>query len=247
MQIKKSVLSFINIIFLVSLFSISTQASLFDKIDFNRFQQIYSSYLPITFKNNAEKLKSAELRRNQFFAELKDIPDYNGENLNQIIDQVQIVVNTYIDQKDDIELWRTHDHWSSATESIASMSGDCEDITLLKLKLLELAKVPKDILYFQIVNYQDAYNKTILHAIIGVRDFNSSHFILDNLSNYVSTKEDRTDLTPVMAINYSSYFVYNGWGLPNQKKRVHPGYIALLKKAISIDQSSQIFKNGFKN
>ena len=54
----------------------------------------------------------------------------------QKIDYVQSVVTTNIRWQSDTMLWKKHDYWASAAETLSAGAGDAEDRAILKLQAL---------------------------------------------------------------------------------------------------------------
>ena len=54
----------------------------------------------------------------------------------QKIDYVQSVVTTNIRWQSDTTLWKKHDYWASAAETLSAGAGDAEDRAILKLQAL---------------------------------------------------------------------------------------------------------------
>lgn len=91
------------------------------------------------------------------------------------------------------------DYWATPKEFLIQGHGDCEDYAIAKyFTLLELG-IPKEKLYFAVV---DMKGQTDSHMVLlYVENKNKSPLVLDNLSSKVITFDKRVKLIPKFAFN----------------------------------------------
>lgn len=122
-------------------------------------------------------------------ATIDDTPDNR-----MLLDQINTLVNSTIDQVSDIDHWGVSDRWDFAEDG----RGDCEDMQLLKRRLLVDAGLPKRALRLLVVTQPNGDGHMVLVARLSTGDV-----ILDNLSyvvlpwravtEYTFIKIERTD------------------------------------------------------
>jgi len=120
-----------------------------------------------------------------------------GEDRETMIRQVNRWVNRRIDFADDARSSGRADHWQTASESLRSGRGDCEDYALAKLQLLAALGVPRDDMYLVLV--RDLVRRQD-HAVLAVR-LDGRFVILDNNTDRLLEGDDVQDYRPV--ISYS--------------------------------------------
>lgn len=117
------------------------------------------------------------------------------------IDAVNKLVNRSVKMMNDIDVYKTDEYWT-----IAGKKGDCEDIALLKQRMLELEGFAKSNLILSIVH--DENDKG--HTILTVRT-NKGDYILDNKTNNIVlwSKKPYTYLMSQSPDNRNTWYTTN--------------------------------------
>lgn len=144
---------------------------------------------------------------NRLIANLRSAPE--AEKLRQ--------VNDYFNQKiqfiDDIDLWKQTDYWSTPLETIGIRAGDCEDFSIAKYIVLQLANVNNDKLRLtyvkaELLNDGRKFNRA--HMVVSYYPTPQAEpLILDNLETEILPAGNRKDLYPIFSFNKQGIFVGN--------------------------------------
>ncbi len=123
---------------------------------------------------------------------------------------VDYIINQKMAYKKDIDIFGKDDVWADPTITAATMQGDCEDYTLLKLKvLMDLKIISPGEGYIGYIEDQQENG----HAILVITDSNGKPYVLDN---YEATEETpieptATPLEEYQQENISTFFsIYDG-------------------------------------
>ncbi len=173
-----------QLIFLILLFSIPLFA-----YEFKLNQK------DINYINNSPK-KSFILNRLEKYQTLKNqIKDYE---LIRKLSHVNSFINKILPAYD-ISTTSSIDYWATPKEFLLQGHGDCEDYVIAKyFTLLEIG-IPKEKLYFAVVNIKGQKDAHMI--LLYVEDKNSSPLVLDNLSSNVIPFTKRPKLIPNFAFN----------------------------------------------
>ena len=149
----------------------------------------------LSFINNSTK-KSFILNRLEKYQTLKtQIKDYE---LIRKLSHVNSFINRILPAQD-ISTSSSIDYWATPKEFLLQGHGDCEDYAISKyFTLLEL-NIPKEKLYFAVVNIKG--EKTAHMILLYLEDKNSTPLVLDNLSSKVIELTKRKKLIPKFAFN----------------------------------------------
>ena len=149
----------------------------------------------LSFINNSTK-KSFILNRLEKYQTLKtQIKDYE---LIRKLSHVNSFINRILPAQD-ISTSSSIDYWATPKEFLLQGHGDCEDYANSKyFTLLEL-NIPKEKLYFAVVNIKG--EKTAHMILLYLEDKNSTPLGLDNLSSKVNELTKRKKLIPKSAFN----------------------------------------------
>ena len=149
----------------------------------------------LSFINNSTK-KSFILNRLEKYQTLKtQIKDYE---LIRKLSHVNSFINRILPAQD-ISTSSSIDYWATPKEFLLQGHGDCEDYAISKyFTLLEL-NIPKEKLYFAVVNIKG--EKTTHMILLYLEDKNSTPLVLDNLSSKVIELTKRKKLIPKFAFN----------------------------------------------
>jgi predicted transglutaminase-like cysteine proteinase len=147
----------------------------------------------------------------------------NVLELNRLISSVKSAsddeklrqVNDYFNQKitfvDDIDLWKQTDYWSTPLETIGLRAGDCEDFSIAKYIVLQLANVDNDKLRLTYVKAElvnDGRKVSRAHMVVSYyRNPQAEPLILDNLVPEILPAGNRGDLFPIFSFNKQGIFV----------------------------------------
>lgn len=123
-------------------------------------------------------------------------------------------INSFINKiipAHDISTADSIDYWATPKEFLLQGHGDCEDYAIAKyFTLLEL-NIPKEKLYFAVVNIKG--EKTAHMVLLYLENENSVPLVLDNLSSKVIPLTQRKKIIPKFAFNENkSYnFILNNF------------------------------------
>lgn len=109
------------------------------------------------------------------------------------LEAVNLRVNSEFRQVDDTG----GDNWASAAQTLVRGAGDCEDLAILKLALLERAGIDRDRLFLVIV--RDTVRR-IDHAVAAVR-WENRLWVLDNRVDRLQPAEMVTDYVPLQGFS----------------------------------------------
>lgn len=149
----------------------------------------------IEYINKSSK-KTFILNRLEKFQTLKtQVKDYE---LIRKLSHINSFLNKILPAHD-ISSSSSIDYWATPKEFLLQGHGDCEDYAISKyFTLLEL-NIPKEKLYFAVVNIKG--QKSAHMVLLFQEDKNSSPLVLDNLSFRVIPLTKRPDLIPNFAFN----------------------------------------------
>lgn len=149
----------------------------------------------LKYINNSDKKSFIENRLNKY-KELKiQIKDYE---LLKKLSHVNSFINKILPAHD-ISTQASLDYWATPKEFLLQGHGDCEDYVIAKyFTLLELG-IPKEKLYFAVVDIKG--EKTSHMILLYLETKESTPLVLDNLSSVVIPLTKRTKLIPKFAFN----------------------------------------------
>ena len=149
----------------------------------------------ITYINNSDK-KSFILNRLNKYENLKaEIKDYE---LIRKLSHINSFMNK-IFPAHDISSKSSIDYWATPKEFLLQGHGDCEDYAIAKyFTLLELG-IPKEKLYFGVVDLKGEKNSHMILLYLENKD--SIPLVMDNLSSKVLPLTDRKNIIPKFAFN----------------------------------------------
>lgn len=156
----------------------------------------------ISYINNSSK-KSFILNRLEKYQTLKtQVKDY------ELIRKLSHI-NTFINKlrpAHDISTASTIDYWATPKEFLLQGHGDCEDYAIAKyFTLLEL-NIPKEKLYFGVVDIKGERNSHMV--LLYLDNKNSTPLVLDNLSFKVIPLTKRKKLIPKFAFNENDSYKF---------------------------------------
>ena len=149
----------------------------------------------ITYINNSDK-KSFILNRLNKYENLKaEIKDYE---LIRKLSHINSFMNK-IFPAHDISSKSSIDYWATPKEFLLQGHGDCEDYAIAKyFTLLELG-IPKEKLYFGVVDLNGEKSSHMILLYLENKD--SAPLVMDNLSSKVLPLTDRKNIIPKFAFN----------------------------------------------
>ena len=149
----------------------------------------------LKYITNSNKKSFIENRLNKY-KELKiQIKDYE---LLKKLSHVNSFINKILPAHD-ISTQASLDYWATPKEFLLQGHGDCEDYVIAKyFTLLELG-IPKEKLYFAVVDIKG--EKASHMILLYLENKESTPLVLDNLSSVVIPLTKRTKLIPKFAFN----------------------------------------------
>ena len=145
--------------------------------------------------NNSDKKSFIENRLNKYKNLKTQVKDYE---LLRKLSHVNSFINKILPAHD-ISTQASLDYWATPKEFLLQGHGDCEDYVIAKyFTLLELG-IPKEKLYFAVVDIKG--EKTSHMILLYLENKESTPLVLDNLSSVVIPLTKRTKLIPKFAFN----------------------------------------------
>ena len=129
------------------------------------------------------------------------------ENMKSEIKNYELIkklsyVNTFMNKTfpaQDISSQSTIDYWATPKEFLLEGHGDCEDYAIAKYFTLIEIGIPKEKLYFAVVDIKGERNSHMV--LLYLEDKKSVPLVLDNLSSLVIPFTKRPNLIPKFAFN----------------------------------------------
>ncbi len=149
----------------------------------------------LKYITNSNKKSFIENRLNKY-KELKiQIKDYE---LLKKLSHVNSFINKILPAHD-ISTQASLDYWATPKEFLLQGHGDCEDYVIAKYFTLVELGIPKEKLYFAVVDIKG--EKTSHMILLYLETKESTPLVLDNLSSVVIPLTKRTKLIPKFAFN----------------------------------------------
>ena len=178
----------------------------------------------LKYITNSNKKSFIENRLNKYKDLKTQVKDYE---LLRKLSHVNSFINKILPAHD-ISTQASLDYWATPKEFLLQGHGDCEDYVITKyFTLLELG-IPKEKLYFAVVDIKG--EKTSHMILLYLENKESTPLVLDNLSSMVIPLTRRTKLIPKFAFNeIDSYkFTYEkftekvkiNWGKENKWEKL---------------------------
>jgi predicted transglutaminase-like cysteine proteinase len=135
----------------------------------------------------------------QLLAEIAALP------LDEKVGRVNRFVNRSIRFEQDIDGYGVADHWATASETLLRGRGDCEDIALLKMALLEAAGLPAGDLLL-VLGREPALLRD--HAVLVVRRSVGAALVLDNLTDALQPAADPRRFLPMLSFSTAGAWLH---------------------------------------
>ena len=174
--------------------------------------------------NNSDKKSFIENRLNKYKNLKTQVKDYE---LLRKLSHVNSFINKILPAHD-ISTQASLDYWATPKEFLLQGHGDCEDYVIAKYFTLVELGIPKEKLYFAVVDIKG--EKTSHMILLYLETKESTPLVLDNLSSVVIPLTKRTKLIPKFAFNeIDAYkFTYEkftekvkiNWGKENKWERL---------------------------
>ena len=156
----------------------------------------------IDYINNSTK-KSFILNRLEKFQTLKTkVKDFE---LIRKLSHINSFINKIL-PANDIATSSNIDYWATPKEFLLQGHGDCEDYAISKYFTLLEVGIPKEKLFFAVVNIKGEKNSHMI--LLYLDNPNSTPLVLDNLSYKVNELTERKKLIPKFAFNETGSFKF---------------------------------------
>lgn len=119
-----------------------------------------------------------------------------------LLGRINAWVNNNINYVEDSRLWGSADYWATASETLARARGDCEDLAIVKMKLLERAGIRPEDMYLTVA--RDLYRNAD-HAFLVVK-LDGRYFVLDNAVDRILPADQDLGYRPIL-----SFSAYRSW------------------------------------
>ena len=178
----------------------------------------------IKYINNSDKKSFIENRLDKYKNLKIQVKDYELiKKLSYINSFVNKILPAY-----DTSTQASLDYWATPKEFLLQGHGDCEDYVITKYFTLLEVGIPKEKLYFAIVDIKGQKDSHMILLYLETKE--STPLVLDNLSSMVIPLTRRTKLIPKFAFNeIDSYkFTYEkftekvkiNWGKENKWEKL---------------------------
>jgi len=143
-------------------------------------------------------------------------------NNSQKIERVNNYVNAIIPRYDAYN-YNNEDYWATPFEFFSHGGGDCEDYVIAKQYTLHLLGIPKEDMYFHVV--EDRYTGGYHMVLTLQKKKHNSYVVLDNLSTIILPWQKRVDLKSSFLFNNKEFYRLNQkLNLINIKRKNIPAY-----------------------
>ena len=149
----------------------------------------------LKYINNSDKKSFIENRLNKYKNLKMQVKDYE---LLKKLSHVNSFINKILPAHD-ISTQASLDYWATPKEFLLQGHGDCEDYVIAKYFTLVELGIPKEKLYFAVVDIKG--EKTSHMILLYLETKESTPLVLDNLSSVVIPLTKRTKLIPKFAFN----------------------------------------------
>ncbi len=112
--------------------------------------------------------------------------------------------NRHIRFAEDRQLYGQADYWADARTTLSKRAGDCEDIAILKMKLLAAAGVPRADMVLTVAR---DLARNADHAVLIVRD-GTRFWLLDNATDAVLDASASNDYRPVFSYSEAGKWLH---------------------------------------
>ena len=132
---------------------------------------------------------------NTTFRKLKQVRDkagFLGERA--AVEMINRSVNATIKYQTDQDLYGSADYWAEFRETVARATGDCEDIALVKMWMLNSIGIPLTRMHLVLVTSNRLRTN---HAILVVQS-EGAFIVLDNLTDRISVDNGVDDYKPLL-------------------------------------------------
>ena len=149
--------------------------------------------------------KYGKFAKNRFIALNTMLEKSKNSDLRTKLEKINDFFND-IKYASDQTVYGTSDYWANPYEFLATDKGDCEDYAIAKyFTLLEL-NIPKEKLYFGVVDIKGERNSHMV--LLYLDNKNSTPLVLDNLSFKVIPLTKRKKLIPKFAFNENDSYKF---------------------------------------
>lgn len=130
--------------------------------------------------------------------------DLGQDDIVAQIRHVSAAVNHLITYRTDERNHGRRDHWSTPDETLARLSGDCEDYAILKMAVLARLGVPVSAMEIVVVKDTD---RRLFHAVLSVSLQNQT-LILDNMADAVEPDTTNRSYAPLFSFSGSATYIF---------------------------------------
>ena len=143
-------------------------------------------------------------------------------NLDKNAEEKLKLVNDFFNQMEwveDEDLWNEKDYWATPIESLIKNAGDCEDFSIAKYYTLLAMDIPEEQLKITYVKLDNQQGHMVLFYY---PTYSAEPLILDNMSNEIKTKSQRTDIRFMFSFNHDGFWLdSNKNSKPNEKNIIN--------------------------
>lgn len=125
---------------------------------------------------------------------------------------INIAVNRTISYVTDEQQYGLRDHWASATETLASGRGDCEDNAIVKMWMLRAIGIPPHDIQLLLVRDE---RRRLDHAILVVQ-INGSSYVLDNVHDRLVPEMNAADYRALVSLGSADAWIHGYTSRPTR-------------------------------
>ncbi len=155
------------------------------------------------FTRQWDRVAQAELSQDAVLAMIGGQPKAEPDS-RATLQLVNRWVNHAITYAEDREQWASRDYWATASETLTSGRGDCEDLAILKYQLLIALGVDREDMFLTLA--RDLVRNAD-HALLVVRS-GDRFVMLDNATDAVLPADRSYDYRPTLSFNSESAWLH---------------------------------------
>lgn len=137
-------------------------------------------------------------------ADLADRLDLGAGDITAQLRHVSASVNAMVAYRTDQQNHGRLDQWSTPNETLARLSGDCEDYAILKMAILARLGVPVNAM--EIVVVKDT-SRRLFHAVLSVA-LKDRTLILDNMTDAVEADTEKPGYAPLFSLSGTANYIF---------------------------------------
>lgn len=128
----------------------------------------------------------------------------DGQDAVSQISLVNSGINDLVRYVPDQQLYGTSDYWADLDQTLLVGAGDCEDLAIAKMQLLQQLGFESADLHLVLLKDE---RRKVFHAVLVVQ-VNGSNFVLDSITDAVRHDGEIKDYLPLVSFNSDRSWIY---------------------------------------